>query len=265
MATTGRFASEENQQAGDARDRFYAPSQSPSEQSPPPIPRTQQFQDDGPPPDFGRSKADADGDNDDKKQQDKELAERLSVLIEDANSRLQPLCKMIRSHIENMESRKEEDRDEDELVKQVKPLLLQAETILNETNGSIKGADPNNRLSRKAQNHQQSNTATPEEQRLAAALRVLMEDVGGTIEWARGKLDAFPKAKKDLGPLLDALGAPLTQIISGVCLLLTGVLNLLGSILSGLGLDCLLKGIASALGLKSIYTGLGLDKVMGGK
>ena len=34
----------------------------------------------------------------------------------------------------------------------------------------------------------------------------LLEEVGGTIEWARNKLDAFPKAKRDLGPLLDALG-----------------------------------------------------------
>ncbi|KAF9266848.1 hypothetical protein L218DRAFT_753826 [Marasmius fiardii PR-910] len=247
MATTRQHASEENQQ------------------SPSPIPRTQQFKDDGPPPDLRDRKGDTSGDNDEKKQRDKELAERLSALIEDANSRLQPLCKMIRSHIENMESRKEDDRDEDELVKQVKPLLTQAEKILNETNGSIKGADPDNRLSRKAQNHQQGNTATPEEQRLAAALRVLAEEVGGTIEWARGKLDAFPKAKRDLGPLLDALGAPLTQIISGVCLLLTGVLNLVGKILSGLGLDSLLHGIASALGLKQIYSGLGLDKMLGGK
>lgn len=34
----------------------------------------------------------------------------------------------------------------------------------------------------------------------------LVEEVGGTIDWAKNKLDAFPKAKKDLGPLLDALG-----------------------------------------------------------
>ena len=33
-----------------------------------------------------------------------------------------------------------------------------------------------------------------------------MEEVHGTIEWAKDKLDSFPKAKKELGPLLDALG-----------------------------------------------------------
>ncbi|KAG7093589.1 hypothetical protein E1B28_007255 [Marasmius oreades] len=264
MDPTDRSPSEEDQHAGEEQHAGEDRNRRTASQSPPPIPRTQQQMDDGPPPDVSGRKTD--GSNDEKKkQQDKELAERLSGLIEDANSRLRPLCKMIRSHIENMEARKEEDRDEDELVKQVKPLLTQAEQILNETNGNIKGADPGNRLSRKAQNHQQASSATPEEQRLASAVKVLAEEMGGTIEWAKGKLDAFPKAKKDLGPLLDALGAPLTQIISGVCLLLTGVLNLVAKLLSGLGLDSLLNGIASALGLKQLYCGLGLDKMMGGK
>jgi hypothetical protein len=40
-----------------------------------------------------------------------------------------------------------------------------------------------------------------------------MEEVHGTIEWAKDKLDSFPKAKKDLGPLLDALGRTLSFAI----------------------------------------------------
>ncbi|KIK65440.1 hypothetical protein GYMLUDRAFT_194024, partial [Collybiopsis luxurians FD-317 M1] len=132
---------------------------------------------------------------------------------------------MIRKHIEQMEARKEEDRNEDELVQQVKPLLQQAEKIMNETQGLIKGADPENKISNKAKQHQQAHKATPEEQRLAEALKVMVEEVGGTIEWARNKLDSYPKAKKDLGPLLDALGQPLTQIVAGVGMLLAGVLN----------------------------------------
>ncbi|KAL0951052.1 hypothetical protein HGRIS_007792 [Hohenbuehelia grisea] len=191
---------------------------------------------------------------------DKQLAERLSAIIEDANSRVIPLCKMIRKNIEGFEHQKEEDRDEAELVKQVKPLIEQTEKILNETNGSVRGADPDNRLSNKARRNMQDHKATPEEQRLAEALKVLMEEVQGTIDWAKDKLDSFPKAKRDLGPLLDALGQPLTQIVGGVALLLTGVLNLLGKLLSGLGLDSLLKGIVSATGLDKIYKGLGLDK-----
>ncbi|PPQ94715.1 hypothetical protein CVT25_009570 [Psilocybe cyanescens] len=191
-------------------------------------------------------------------QTDKELAVRLSALIEDANSRVTPLCRMIRKNIENFEAQKQEDRDEGALVKQVRPLLEQAEKILNETNGAVRGADPDNRLSNTAKRNMQDHKASPEEQRLAEALKVMVEEVGGTIEWARDKLNNFPKAKRDLGPLLDALGQPLTQIIGGVGLLLAGVLNLVGNLLKGLGLDSLLRGIVSATGLDKIYKGLGL-------
>jgi len=204
------------------------------------------------------SEAGTDDRTPDQKKQDAELAERLSSLIEGANERVVPICKMIRKNIENMEAKKEEDRDEGELVKQIKPLIEQAEKILNETYGALKGADPDNRLSNKAKRNQKDHKATPEEQRLAEALKTMVEEVQGTIDWAKDKLEAFPKAKKDLGPLLDALGQPLTQIVAGVGMLLAGVLNLVGNILSGLGLDGLLKGIISATGLGSIYKGLGV-------
>ncbi|KAI0323060.1 hypothetical protein OF83DRAFT_9152 [Amylostereum chailletii] len=229
----------------------------------------------------GFSDATSDQRDDDQKKSDDELADRLSSIIEDANSRLLPLTKMIRSHIENMESRPEEERNESELVKAVRPLIEQADKILNEANGAVKGADPDNRVSNRAKRHAevmasapviivlhgahryyQAHAATASEQRLAAALKVLIQEVGGTIEWAKNKLDAFPKAKRDLGPLLDALGQPLTQIVGGVGLLLTGVLNLVGKLLSGLGLDSLLKGIVTATGLDKIYAGLGLGKLM---
>jgi hypothetical protein len=76
-------------------------------------------------------------------------------------------------HIERTDAQKEEDRDEGELVKAVKPLLQQAETILNETNGAIRGADPDNRLTNEAKRNMQDHKATPEEQRLAEALKVV--------------------------------------------------------------------------------------------
>ncbi|KAF8157903.1 hypothetical protein B0H34DRAFT_434130, partial [Crassisporium funariophilum] len=191
-------------------------------------------------------------------QTDKALALRLSSLIEDANSRVTPICKMIRKSIEGFEAQKEDDRDEGALVSQVRPLLEQAEKILSETNGAVRGADPDNRLTNEAKRNTQDHKATPEEQRLAEALKIMVEEVGGTIEWARDKLNNFPKAKRDLGPLLDALGQPLTQIVGGVGLLLAGVLNLVGNLLKGLGLDGLLRGIISATGLDKIYKGLGL-------
>ncbi|KAJ3520403.1 hypothetical protein NMY22_g12775 [Coprinellus aureogranulatus] len=196
----------------------------------------------------------------DEQEVDVKLAERLSVMIEEANERVVPLVKMVRQKIEHFEGQKPEDRSEEQLVKEVRPLLEQAEKILHETNGAIRGADPDKRLTNQAKRNMADHKASPQEQRLAEALKIMIEEVQGTIEWAKGKLDSYPKAKKDLGPLLDALGQPLTQIVGGVGLLLAGVLNLVGNLLSGLGLDGLLKGIFAATGLQQIYKGLGLDK-----
>lgn len=72
-----------------------------------------------------------------------------------------------------MEAKKEEDRDEAELVKQVKPLIEQAEKILNETKGAVHGADPDKRLTNKSKRNMQDHVATPSEQRLAEALKVV--------------------------------------------------------------------------------------------
>jgi hypothetical protein len=202
-----------------------------------------------------KHEAGADERSEQEKEADRKLADRLSLLIEHANEKCVPLCNMIRKvrfqsplihafiqltnfvgqHFDHIDAQKEEDRDENELIKAVKPLLQQAETILNETNGAIRGADPDNRLSNKAKRNAQDHKATPEEQRLAEALKIvcrplavlcqvcltpvlqMVQEVGGTIEWAKDKLDSFPKAKKDLGPLLDALGrayssAPTRQV-----------------------------------------------------
>jgi hypothetical protein len=72
-----------------------------------------------------------------------------------------------------MDAQKEEDRDEDELVKQVKPLLEQAEKILYETHGSIQGVDRDKALVNRVRRHAQDHTASPSEQRLAVALQVV--------------------------------------------------------------------------------------------
>jgi hypothetical protein len=135
---------------------------------------------------------DKDGRTEEEVETDRKLADRLSILIERANEKCVPLCNMIRKvhfqspihafiqltnfvgqHFDHIDAQKEEDRDENELIKAVKPLLQQAETILNETNGAIRGADPDNRLSNKAKRNAQDHKATPEEQRLAEALKVV--------------------------------------------------------------------------------------------
>ena len=72
-----------------------------------------------------------------------------------------------------MFARPEDERNEDELIAAVKPLLIQAEKALQQTQGAIKGADPENKVSSRAKRHAQDHRATPEEQRLAEALKVV--------------------------------------------------------------------------------------------
>lgn len=55
----------------------------------------------------------------------------------------------------------------------MRPLLEQSEKILNETNGAIRGADPDKRLTNTAKRNMADHKATPHEQRLAEALKVV--------------------------------------------------------------------------------------------
>lgn len=156
------------------------------------------------------------------------------------------------------QDQKDDCLNEDELVKTLRPLIEQATNILRETHGGIKALDPDGTISNNASRKSQDHEATKEEQHLAESLGKLTGDVTKTIESAREKIQNMPKAKKDLGPLFDALSEPLFQIVSGVGLLLNGVLTLLGRILDGLGLGGVIRGILSGLGLEKILKGLGL-------
>jgi hypothetical protein len=59
----------------------------------------------------------------------------------------------------------------------VRPILEQAEKVLNETNGAIRGADPDHRLTSKAKRSFAEHQATPQEQRLAQALKVVRDAI----------------------------------------------------------------------------------------
>lgn len=68
----------------------------------------------------------------------------------------------------------------------------------------------------------------------------------------------MPHAKKELNPLWGLLMEPLGQILAAVGLLLTGVLGLVGRLLSGLGLGGIVDGLLGGLGLSKILGSLGL-------
>lgn len=71
----------------------------------------------------------------------------------------------------------------------------------------------------------------------------------------------MPHAKKELNPLWGLLGEPLFQIIAAVGLLLTGVLGIVGRLLSGLGLGGIVDGLLGTLGLNRLLGGLGLGSL----
>ncbi|KAI1131147.1 hypothetical protein F5Y10DRAFT_262530 [Nemania abortiva] len=197
-----------------------------------------------------------------RKEQDRKIALQISNCIAQSLDKIKPICKMIVDRINIEESKSEEDRDEEELVKQVRPLIEEGGKILTEANGVIRGLDPDGRISAQAKHHSAGHEATPEEYHLAELLKELTGTVTETIENAKRKLENLPKAKKGINPLWGLLSEPLFQIVAAVGLLLSGVLGLVGKLLNGLGLGGLVNNLLGGLGLTKVLDGLGLGSVL---
>ena len=211
-------------------------------------------------------------------EQDKKLAGQLAMCIQQSLDKVQPILKMITETIEAAERQPKEELDEQKLVDTVRPLIEQGGAILTEANGAIRGLDPDGRIQANAKHKTASREATPEEHHLAEVLKELTTTVTQTIENAKKKIAGMPHAKKELNPLWGLLAGkqppsppstlniltylePLGQIIAAVGLLLSGVLGLVGRLLSGLGLGGLLDNLLGGLGLKGILKGLGLGTI----
>ncbi|KAI8947594.1 hypothetical protein F4801DRAFT_592467 [Xylaria longipes] len=197
-----------------------------------------------------------------KKEQDAKIAKQISYCIAQSLDKIKPICRMIVERINQEEAKSEDDRDEEELVKQVRPLIEEGGKILTEANGVIRGLDPDGRISAQAKHHSAGGEATPEEYHLAELLKELTGTVTETIEAAKRKLENLPKAKKGINPLWGLLSEPLFQIIAAVGLLLSGVLGLVGKLLNGLGLGGLVNNLLGGLGLTKVLDGLGLGTIL---
>lgn len=134
--------------------------------------------------------------------------------------------------IDKAERTPEDERDEEALVREVRPLIEEGGRILTEAKGVIKGLDPDGRISANAKHKTATREATPEEYHLADVLKDLTGDVTQCIENAKKKLEDMPHAKKELNPLWGLLNEPLFQILAAVGLLLSGVLGLVGRLVS---------------------------------
>ncbi|KAK3390578.1 hypothetical protein B0H63DRAFT_120319 [Podospora didyma] len=161
-------------------------------------------------------------------EQDKKLAAQMSVCVEQCLDKIRPICKMINDKIDAAERTPEDERDEEALVREVRPLIEEGGRILSEAKGAIKGLDPDGRIAANAKHKTAAHEATPEEYHLADVLKDLTGDVSNCIEDAKRKLEDMPHAKKELNPLWGLLTEPLGQILAGVGLLLAGVLGLVG-------------------------------------
>ncbi|KAI6297485.1 hypothetical protein MCOR03_004841 [Pyricularia oryzae] len=194
-------------------------------------------------------------------EKDKELAKKMSMLIEGVLEKVKPICAMINSKIEKAERTPKDELDEEALVRDVRPLIEEGGKILSEANGGIRGLDPDGRIQANAKHKTASREATPEEYHLADNLKELTGTVTKCIDDAKKKLEGMPHAKKELNPLWGLLSEPLFQILAAVGLLLNGVLGLVGQLLSGLGLGGLVDGLLGGLGIKKILAGFGLGSL----
>ncbi|KAI6778967.1 uncharacterized protein J7T54_002609 [Emericellopsis cladophorae] len=184
-----------------------------------------------------------------KAENDRQLAGQLSGAIEQSLEKIQPILTMIKDKMAVVDNKKPEEIDQEQLVKEVRPLIEEGGKILQETNGIVRGMDPDGRIQRQAKQKSGTKEASPEEHHLAEVLKTLTGDVTQTVDGAKRKLESLPKAKKELNPLWGLLTEPLGQIIAAVGLLLTGVLGIVGRLLSGLGLGNLVDGLLGGLGM----------------
>ncbi|GJN68423.1 hypothetical protein PLICBS_002466 [Purpureocillium lilacinum] len=195
-------------------------------------------------------------------EKDQKLAGQLAGAIEQSLEKIRPILTMITNKVDTAEKTDKEDLDEEQLVREVKPLIEEGAKILTETNGMIRGMDPDGRIQRNAKHKSATKDASPEEHHLADVLKELTGTVTQTIDNAKRKIDGMPHAKKELNPLWGLLSEPLFQILAAVGLLLNGVLGLVGKLLSGLGLGGLVDGLLGSLGLNKILDGLGLGSAL---
>ncbi|KAL3490120.1 hypothetical protein BJX62DRAFT_142755 [Aspergillus germanicus] len=196
-----------------------------------------------------------------KEQEDRDLAKKMSGIISQTLDRVTPICKLITEHVDKAEKTPKDELDEEQLVKDVKPLLEEANSHLQECNGAIRAMDPDGRIANNAKARAASHEASPEEYTLADKLKELTDTVVRTIDNGKKKINGMPHAKKELNPLWGLLSEPLFQIIAAVGLLLSGVLGLVGRLLEGLGLGPLVNGLLGGLGLDKLLSNLGLTSL----
>ncbi|KAL2848429.1 hypothetical protein BJY01DRAFT_246441 [Aspergillus pseudoustus] len=193
--------------------------------------------------------------------EDEDLAKKMSGIVQQTLDSVGPLCRQISQHIEKANQTPKDELDEEQLVKDVKPLIEEAGNALQECKATLRALDPDGHIAEMAKARSATHDATPAEQHLADLLKELTQTVAETIDNGRRLIADMPHAKKEINPMWALLSEPLVQIIAAVGLLLSGVLGLVSNLLNGLGLGGLLGGLLGNLGLDKVLEGFGLGSV----
>ena len=112
-----------------------------------------------------------------KRDEERQIAEKMAGICSQTLERVQPICKQITEHLEKADRTPKDELDEEQLVNDVKPLIEEAGRILQECNGSLRGLDPDGRIAAQAKGRAGTGEATPEEYRLAETLKELTTTV----------------------------------------------------------------------------------------
>jgi len=197
-----------------------------------------------------------------------DIAKKMIYVLRETLDKVSPVCQNISDKIDKAQRTPKDELDEQKLVDEIKPLLEEGGRILQECNGALRGLDPDGSIAASAKQRASTGEATKEEHQLADLLKELTSTVAKTIDNGKKTIEGMPHAKKKLNPLWYLLSEPLGQILAAVGLLLSGVLGLVGKLLSGLGLGGLVNGLLGGLGIDKLLDGIGLGSVtdaLGGK
>lgn len=104
-------------------------------------------------------------------EKDRKLAGQLAASIEQSLDKIKPILRMITDKVDRAERTPKEELDEEQLVREVKPLIEEGSKILTETNGVVRGMDPDGRIQRQAKHKASTKDATPEEHHLAEVIK----------------------------------------------------------------------------------------------
>ena len=104
-------------------------------------------------------------------EKDKELATKMAACLTQCLDKIRPICKMITQKIEKAERTPEDERDEEGLVREVRPLIEEGSNILREAHGIVVGLDPDGHIQANAKHKTATREATPEEFHLAEVLK----------------------------------------------------------------------------------------------